>query len=224
MLINRKTVGLKNGTIFKCGLLLSLFLCPLSASLLGDQYLSLDEPNAWKMKQLVNTTAFDVKLKSGEPVLTVESKQSAGLFFRMISVDLQETPFLNWSWKVSHIFNNQSENKRSGDDFPARVLIVYEEGFVGTNTTGFSFVWASQLSKGSVWKSPISDNLLMVANQSGETHVNQWLIEKVDIKAAFKNLLKKNINSVSYIALMADTDDLKETVTTQFKNIYFSRR
>ena len=217
-------MDLKNGTDLKYWFLLSFFFYLLSTPLFADQYLSLNEPNTWKMKQLIKTTAFNITLDSGEPVLTLESNQSAGLFYRMIKVDLKETPFLNWSWKVNHIYNNQLENKRSGDDFPARVLIVYEEGFVGTDTTGFSFVWASQMKKGSVWKSPVGENLLIVVNQSGETHVNQWLNEKVDLKATFKKLLKKNINSVSYIALMADSDDLKETVTAQFKNIYFSRQ
>ena len=210
-------------TIFKYHLLLGVISCLLSVPSFADQYLNLDDPNTWKMKQLVKTTLYDVTHKSGEPVLTLESKHSAGLFFRMIAVDLKETPYLNWSWKISHIYNNPSEVKRSGDDFPARVLIVYEEGFVGTDSTGFSFVWASQVSKGTVWKSPVSENLLMVVNQSGDSHVNQWLTEKVDLKATFKNLLKKNIDRVSYIALMADTDDLKESVTTQFKNIYFSK-
>ncbi|MBT4288737.1 MAG: DUF3047 domain-containing protein [Deltaproteobacteria bacterium] len=209
---------------FKCWFLLSSFFYLLAVPAFADQYLNLNEPNTWKMKQLVKTTAFNITLKSGEPILTLESKHSAGLFYRMIDIDLKETPYLNWSWKVNHIYKNYSENQRSGDDFPARVLIVYEEGFVGTNTTGFSFVWASQMKKGSVWKSPVGENLLIVANQSGDTHINQWLKEKVDLKSAFKNLLKKNIERVSYIALMADSDDLEETVTTQFKNIYFSRQ
>ena len=174
------------------------------------------------MKNLKKTTDFNVITSSGEAVLTLKSERSAGLYFRLIDVDLIETPFLNWSWKINHVFNNQSEQIKSGDDFPARVLIAYEEGFVGTKTMGFSFVWTSALEKGTIWPSPFSKNLLMVARQSGKTNVNQWLTEKIDLRTAFKDLLKKDIRRVNYIALMADTDDLKETVTTQFKSIYFS--
>jgi hypothetical protein len=206
----------------KSWLLISILFSLFQTSLFADQYLDLNEADTWRMKHLIKTTDFNVIISSGEPVLTLKSKHSASLYFRLIDIDLKKTPFLNWSWKISHVFHNQSEKIRSGDDFPARVLIVYEEGLIGSKTIGFSFVWASSSEKGAIWQSHVSRNLLMVASQSGKAHVNQWLTEKVDLRTTFKDLLKRDVKRVNYIALMADTDDLKEMVTTQFKSIYFS--
>ena len=199
-----------------------LFISVGSWGLYANQFLNLKR-DEWIVKHFKNKSDFSVNHDAGDMILTIQSEKSASLYFKYVDIDLDKTPFLNWNWKVNRVFDNQNEKVKAGDDFPARLLVAYEEGMLGSDTVGFSFVWCSRTEEGVTWPSPVSSNIKMVSKQSGQNSINTWQVEKVDLKAAFLTLQNRSIRKINYIALMADTDNLSEEVTAQFKNIYFSQ-
>lgn len=109
--------------------LLLLITTLSSASINNVDVLKLPDISAWKKKVFSGVTSYELVNIDNRHVLKAVSNQSASGLVRKIKVDLNKTPFMNWSWKVDSILNNVDETKKSGDDYPARVYVVISDGF-----------------------------------------------------------------------------------------------
>ena len=84
------------------------------------------------------------------------SEGGASGLVRRLEVDLQQTPWINWSWKVEHAFEHANEQTRRGDDFPARVYVVVSGGLAFWRTRALNYVWAGTTPRGESWQSPFA--------------------------------------------------------------------
>ena len=69
-------------------------------------------------------------------VLKAESNSSASGLFKKTSVDLQEYPYLNWSWRIENRLATNSKELKSDDDYGARVYVVIDPGVAGLEDKG----------------------------------------------------------------------------------------
>lgn len=83
----------------------------------------------WQTKVFDGRTAYRVVSKDGRRVLRADSDGTASGLYREIEVDLSETPYLHWSWKVPGDLGEPDERSRAGDDYPARVWCPAPGGF-----------------------------------------------------------------------------------------------
>ena len=109
------------------------------------------------LKQLGTDTVFRVKpatapvIRDGRQVIRAESSGSASVLFRELRVDLEKTPYLNWSWRVNNIIPGLDERTKAGDDYPARIYIVTEDGLFPWQSKAVNYVWAGTLPKETRW-------------------------------------------------------------------------
>ena len=62
----------------------------------------------------------------------------------------------------------------------------------------------------------------MVANSTTKENMNEWVTVKANVKNDFKKLHDLDVNEISGIAIMTDTDNSKMKAITYYQNIFFS--
>ena len=184
--------------------------------------LTLPDISDWEKQEFSGETSYELVSIDNRHVLRASSNASASGLVREIEVDLNKTPYMNWSWKVDAILNNVEETTKAGDDYPARVYIVVSDGFFFWQTRALSYSWASKQPKGSSWPNAFTDRATMVAVQSGDERVGEWVQEKRNILDDIKNLLGIDATSINAVAIMTDTDNSKQSASAYYGDIFFT--
>src|SRR5687768_1108341 len=69
----------------------------------------------WQTKIFVGETRYSLENSDGRLALRADSSAAASGRYREVSVDLNKTPILNWTWKVDSILTGNDERTRAGD-------------------------------------------------------------------------------------------------------------
>jgi len=208
--------------IYTALILLLLTATLSSASITRVDVLQLPDINAWEKQVFSGVTSYELHEIDGRQVLQAISKQSASGLVREIEVDLTKTPYMNWSWKVDSILSDVEETKQSGDDYAARVYVVISDGFFFWQTRALSYVWASKQAKGSTWPNAFTGKATMVAVESGEDSVGEWVEEKRNVLDDINNLLGIDATRIDAVAIMTDTDNSRQSATAYYGDIFFT--
>jgi hypothetical protein len=188
--------------------------------------------DVWEQKSFVDYTQYDITQLDNQTVLKAVSNQSASGLAKEIKIDLKQTPFLNWSWRIENYLPKMDETEKSGDDYAARLYIVKSGGFFIWKTKALNYVWSSNQPKGSIWDNAYAgSNARMLALRSPQDALGKWVTEKrnvfEDMIALYgdKGSVEANEDAYRYIdavAIMSDTDDSKAKVSAYYGNIYFT--
>ena len=183
---------------------------------------SASELKEWQIKAFQGETRYVFDDKSGRRALFADSRGAASGLYREIQVDLQRTPWLHWSWRVDRVLDGVDERTKAGDDYPARVYVVVSGGAAFWKTRSLVYVWSSHQPVGATWHNAFTSNARVMALQSGIQDAGQWVSEKRDIRADFRQLFGEEIAQIDAVALMTDTDNSGQSATAWYGDIYFT--
>jgi hypothetical protein len=178
---------------------------------------------SWEEVSFKGNTQYQAgEESSGQSSLMAISSGAASALAKRIKVNLDETPYLHWRWRIAQILDKADEQTKQGDDYPARIYVVKEGGWAPWRTRSMNYVWSSSQSEGSVWRSAYTDQSMMVAVNSGDTKAGQWQSVRRNVKQDFKNYFGENISKIDVVAIMTDTDNTDSRATAWYADIYFS--
>ena len=191
-----------------------------AAAILMVGHFSAGDLQDWKTKSFAGETQYQRVEKDGRRVLQADSKGTASGLYREITVNLERTPYLNWSWRVNNVLTGVDERTKAGDDYPARVYVVVSGGLAFWRTRSLVYVWSSNQPVGSTWDNAFTSNVRTIALRSG--NVAGWFNEKRNVRADFKRLFGDDIQQINAVALMTDTDNSGQAATAWYGDIYFT--
>lgn len=180
--------------------------------------------SSWQKKSFKGETRYTFDDTSGQRALLANSQGAASGLYREIQVDLNRTPWLNWSWRVDKVLQGIDERDKTGDDYPARVYVVVSGGSAFWKTRSLVYVWSSQQPLGATWNNAFTDNARVMALRSGTQDAGRWVSEKRDIRADFQRLFGDTIDTIAAVALMTDTDNSGQQATAWYGDIFFTAR
>jgi hypothetical protein len=174
-------------------------------------------------------------------VLRAESDCAAsGLTLALADVDLGDTPLLLWRWRVDEALDIEDERARGGDDFAARVYVLFPfepsratwlqrlrhglgARLFGVEPPGsaLSFVWASRADPGSVWVSPYSPETRLVALARGRG--DAWRSEAVDVRKHYRSAFGREPPPPFGLGIMTDADDSCQRAVAHYADLRFAR-
>ncbi|HQC71112.1 MAG TPA: DUF3047 domain-containing protein [Candidatus Competibacteraceae bacterium] len=178
----------------------------------------------WQEKVFKGETRYSFDSRGGQPALFADSRGTASGLYREIRIDLNRTPWLNWSWRVDRVLGDIDERQKAGDDYPARVYVVVSGGAAFWKTRSLVYVWSSNQPVGATWNSAYTDNVRMMALRSGTTEAGRWVEEKRDVRADFRRLFGEDIDALDAVALMTDSDSSGQTASAWYGDIRFTAR
>lgn len=176
----------------------------------------------WEEKSFVGNTHYELVAMADQTVLRASTDQSASLLYKEKTINLQDTPWIEWTWKVDAVYQNIDERSKSGDDFPARLYVAVKKGLLPWNTVAINYVWSSNQLPGTIWKNPFTKKSMMIAVQGGDAMTGQWVTQRRNIVEDFKQLFNIDVTSISGYAVMVDGDNSGQKSTAYFGQIDFS--
>lgn len=177
---------------------------------------------SWEEKSFTGQTKYELVPIAGQTILKASTDQSASLLYKEKTINLEDTPWLEWTWKVDSVYENIDERSKSGDDFPARLYVAVKKGFLPWNTVAINYVWSSNQLNGSIWKNPFTEKSIMIAVQAGDEMTGQWVTQRRNIVEDFKQLFNIDITKISGYAVMVDGDNSGQKSTAYFGQIDFT--
>jgi hypothetical protein len=176
-----------------------------------------------KVRGADNKTVYTVGSNENGNFLKAVAENAASGLGREIKINLNETPFINISWKVEKDLPGIKENTKKGHDFAARVFVIKKTGATPLSNRAINYVFSSNKKVGFNSPSPYTkksiDNVL--ANSS--KNLNKWVTVKANVKEDFKKFHNIDVSELDGIAIMTDTDNSKKLAITYYQNIYFSQ-
>lgn len=183
-----------------------------------------DKLAGWEEHIFKGQTLYSMKGSSAPSIIEASCVDTASALYQEEEIDLLKTPILRWSWKVDGVHGQLQEREKSGDDYPARVYVVYTPSRLAPwRTLAIDYVWSNNQDIGSVWPNAFTKNAVMVALQSGTpTSAQGWKKEARNIRDDFKTFFDIDIDTIDGIAIMTDCDNAGLPMTGFYKNIHFS--
>jgi len=176
----------------------------------------------WQEKSFQGYTDYELVMEGDGQVVRAESDASASGLYREQTIDLTQTPVLEWRWKVADVLKNVDETTKAGDDYPARVYVVFSGGLAFWRTRTVIYVWSSNQPEGSTWHNAFTDNARVIAVQSGKEKTGQWVTERRNVRADYKRLFGKDVEQADAVAIMTDTDNSAQQAIAWYGNIVFT--
>jgi hypothetical protein len=184
-------------------------------------------------------TRYELRRSEGGPSsLRSESDCAASAYLLPLEdVDLVATPRLAWRWRIHRGLANDEEQTKAGDDFAARVYLLFEFDprraslsariarravllLYGRELPGeaINYVWASRMPVGARWPNPFSESAHMVVlrTRSDAPGASAWHSEEVDLSADRGALLGEPLPRLAGIALMTDSDNSCSRAAAEF--------
>ncbi|MDN2656883.1 DUF3047 domain-containing protein [Cobetia sp. 14N.309.X.WAT.E.A4] len=193
-----------------------------SAALAADQTFTPAEILAWGEKTFEGQTAYRVVEREGRPALEARAQGQASARYLEEDISLEETPYLKWCWQVDSIYPGVNEKTKGGDDYPARLYVVNKTGILPWQVEAINYVWSSNEAKDSHWDNAFTDRAVLLAVESGDQKVGQWVAEVRDLRADYSALFGSTPDEIAGLALMADGDNAGGDATALFRGLSLS--
>lgn len=195
----------------------------LAAGAGGDRSILVDDFEAglrpgWEAESFRGETVYDVVPEGTGHVLRARSRASAsGLVYR-IRYDVGQYPILSWRWKVDNVIEKGDETRKSGDDYAARVYVIFPHWFF-PKTRSLNYIWANRLPRGRHVPNPFTPRAAMFAVESGAGEVGRWLAERRDVRADYRAAFGEDPPPAGAVAIMTDTDQTGEAATAYYDDL-----
>ena len=179
---------------------------------------------SWDSRSFKGSTEYSAVILDGERVLQAVATDSASALYRTQRVDLTQTPYLHWRWRIEQVqASSTDERSKMGDDYQARVYVVRSSGWAFWRTKAINYVWSSSQPRDSRWPNPFAgDAVQMWALDTGAAQAGQWQTHVRDIRADWYAAFGERIDSLDGLALMTDTDNAGGTARSWYADIHFS--
>ncbi len=175
----------------------------------------------WEHHSFEGQTRYALSEREGEAAIhAVCNQNSASGLFLEKTIDLEQTPILEWRWWVDSVHQGIDETERSGDDYPARLYAVDRYRFQVWRTRALNYVWASEMAVGADWPNAWQQRAHMVALQSGEPEAEgHWRIERRNLREDFQRFHGRDVSEIDALAIMTDCDDARQSTAAWYGEI-----
>ena len=103
----------------------------------------LSELEVRKVRGADNNTLYTVGSNENGNFLKAVADNAASGLGKEVKIDLNETPFINITWKIEKDLAGIKENTKKGHDFAARVFVVKKTGATPLSNRAINYVFSS---------------------------------------------------------------------------------
>jgi hypothetical protein len=182
---------------------------------------SVEGLGGWTPKIFTGTTDYRLVHENGRVAVKATSHAAASGLIKKIRFNPATYRYLKWSWKIDHTIKGGDERSKAGDDYAARLYVVFPGRFFW-QMKAINYIWANTLPKGESLPNPYTAEDMMLAVESGPAEAGQWRTEERDIVADYRFLFGEDPDEATAIAIMTDTDNTGGSATAWYGEIILS--
>jgi len=175
----------------------------------------------WETKSFKGITEYRLTQENGGTIVKASSHAAASGLVKKIRFNPSKYRYLRWSWKIAHTIKGGDEMSKGGDDYAARLYIVFPGRFFW-QMKAINYIWANKLPKGRYVSNPYASDAKMFAVESGNHMAGKWVSEERDLLADYRLLFGSEPPEAEAVAIMTDTDNTGETAEAWYGEISLS--
>jgi hypothetical protein len=181
-------------------------------------------PPGWTAKEFAGHASVELVRDDAHLALRLRSEQSSFALYRDVVVDLNELPFLSWSWKIIRLPAEGDVRERAADDQAAQVYVVFPRWPAPLkNSDVIGYVWDSRAPVGTQVTSTKAPNVKIIVVASGQSQVETWRMEERDVARDYAALFGRPAPRVGQVAVMIDSNDTRTTAEALIGDLIFSK-
>ena len=233
---------MRNNLITHCKLIVIALLCviPIAGAYAQEPDIYLHEEfnnlNEWKpfyFKKIKEHTIYSVEEDGGIAYLKAESNSSAsGMIFKK-EIRVFEYPKIRWRWKISNVFKKGDAKVKAGDDYPARVYIIFKYDPANASFgqrlrygtaksiygeypphSSLNYIWANKNHEDRILTNTYASEAKMIILQAGEVNAGKWIEQEVNIIEDYQKAFGEDPPSIASLAIMNDSDNTGESAVS----------
>ena len=175
-----------------------------------------------KVRGADSKTQYSIGSNENGQFIRSEANNSASGLGKEIKINLNETPFLNITWKVEKDLSGIKEDSKKGHDYAARVFVVKKTGATPLSNRAMNYVFSSNNDINTYHPSPFTKKSIDYVLSTTKENLNKWVTVKVNVRDHFKKFHNLDLDEINGVAIMSDTDNSKLISIAYYQNIYFS--
>jgi len=181
-----------------------------------------DELKTLKVKKVKGEITWILGSNVNGNFIKAEAEGKGSGLGKEIEIDLLKTPFINITWKIEKDLSGIVENSKKGHDYAARVFVIKKTGSTALSNRAINYVFSSNNNIGESWPSPYTKKSIDYVLSTTKENLDTWITVKANVKEDFMKLHNLEVEDISGVAIMTDTDNSKLKAISYYQNIYFS--
>jgi len=202
-------------------------------------------PDGWReltfeRGDIETPTTYEVVAEDGRRVVRARSDQGASGLVKEVNIDPEAYPVVSWSWRVDGVLEDGDYRSRSGDDYPARLYLIYDVpardlgfrgrivynviqalGYSDVPTRALNYVWGNVAPVNEALDNAYTDWVKMVAVKSGDAEAGAWHAEVRHQYNDYVAIWGERPPKILGVAIMTDADDTAGKATAFYGDIVF---
>ncbi len=178
-------------------------------------------------------TTYSIQSEGEAGYLKAESRASAsGIIFKR-EFKVYEFSKVRWRWKVSNVFKKGNALKKSGDDYPLRVYIIFkydpETASFGQKIkyglaksiygeypphSSLNYIWANMAHTEEIIPNPYASEAMMIPLRTGDEYAGTWVEEDINIIEDYHRAFGEDPPASGSLAIMNDSDNTGEAAVS----------
>ncbi len=183
-------------------------------------------------------TDYNLARKDSAVVVQARSENGSSALIKHPRIDLDEYPILEWRWRAESLPSDADIAADTTDDAAARLYVTfdYEDlgvvdraklmllrrfGYEKAPSRALNYVWTTRRDRGTVQASAYTDQIMMMSVRSGADKKGEWVRERRNVRADYRQVFGGEPPPVNGVALMTDTDNTAGTAAALYGDIVF---
>jgi len=200
----------------------------------NEQFESMENWGPFYFPKIERHSSYSIIKEQGKSWLQTASAASASAIVYKKNFNIYQFQRMKWRWRVDHIYQKGNAEKKSGDDYPIRIYVMFQydpkkAGFmekIKYNAarlfygkyppfTSLNYIWANKKHQQKMIKNRYTDRARMILLEMGSENLKKWREYDVDILSDYRQTFGEDPPAIARIAIMNDSDDTGESAESQ---------
>ena len=176
--------------------------------------------NQFQRESSKRSVPYQVVEEKNDTVLRLDSNESATVLWRLLHARSFKSGKIKWQWKVDRsLTENKKEKAKVGDDYAARLCVIFEPHLVSWKMRAIHYVWAGREPVGSVYRNPYAKSVATIVVESGNKRAGDWVSEERNFVRDYEQVFGTTPEMLCAVAIMVDTDNTQTRATAWFDDV-----
>ena len=215
-------------TVARIAIYLAILIGAVGVTYAGEEVIILSKGKTqalaeWEKPVHFGTGNWKVVDDGENQAIELRTESSSFALEKSITVDLRQTPHLEWEWKVTVPPTGGDFSSPDTDDQAAQLLVVFPKTFFERRKV-ISYIWDPTASKGTIAAAagPIYLNVKAIVVESGAGQIGNWLIEKRNVVEDYRALFGEIPERAVAIRMQINSQHTKSVAEVFWRTIRFT--
>lgn len=178
-------------------------------------------PRGWEVREFTGSARAQVVNVDGVYALHLKSSGTSFSVHKNMELDLRQTPYITWSWKVDKMPPLGDVRHRKSDDQAAQIYVIFPFFPPTIRSKFLGYIWDSNAPKGTVLQNPNFSPAKVIVVESGKVNLGRWITVTRNVYEDYKMIFGTEPPKIGKVAININTNHTQSSAESYFANIFF---